>query len=469
MLQCPSGETNGKPEITLICPPTAAKALKEAFSTNPFLTGLPLPRPEILSPADLTQNTGTAEILRLPEVIDHVKKDFVILPCDLVCEIGAENLLQAWMVKAVTLDSVLGAAASSNDEQLKNSGGIGVFYETKTNVTVKGEESDFIATTPLPQSASTPPKDSILGNVSRLVQVMPTDTLKDVIEDRKAHPVRHGLLRAHPQVRMYTTHRDAHIYVFPHWIMEFIQRNERMESIGEDVVGSWAKAGWQQGLADKLQLTALCSAAEAEQDDDSNLDSVASPDRDASTAHGTTGTGATDKSQANAPHTTSSNDIKIPPILAYVHSAKTQEPGSILRRVDTAQLLLAISLQLAKLPPIEETGPETASPFAHNRKVAYPEGVKSRTTITKQDSVIGDNVTVEEKTSIKECVIGAGCQIQEGAKLSQCLLMDGVVVGKGCKLTKCILGKRSVIGDGSILTDCEVQENLLVEARSKFY
>lgn len=424
-----------------------------------------MPRPEILSPADLTQNTGTAEILRLPEVIEHVKKDFVVLPCDLVCEVGAEKLLQAWMVKAVTLDSVLGAAASSNDEQLKNSGGIGVFYETKTNVTVKGEESDFIATTPLPQSANAPPKASILGNVSKLVQVMPTDTLKDLIEDRKAHPVRHGLLRAHPQVRMYTTHRDAHIYVFPHWIMEFIQRNERMESIGEDVVGSWAKAGWQHGLAEKLQLNELCPTAKVEQDDDSNPDSVASPDG----IEGTTIARPTgDKSEVNSSNAASSKDIKIPPILAYVHSAKNQEPGNILRRVDTAQLLLAISLQLAKLPPIEETGPETASPFAHNRKVAYPEGVKSRTTITKQDSLIADNVTVEEKTSIKECVIGAGCQIQEGAKLSQCLLMDGVVVGKGCKLTKCILGKRSVIGDGSILTDCEVQENLLVEPRSKF-
>ena len=74
---------------------------------------------------------------------------------------------------------------------------------------------------------------------------------------------------------------------------------------------------------------------------------------------------------------------------------------------------------------------------------------------------------VDEKTSIKECVVGAGCQIKEGAKLFQCLLMDGVVVGKGCKLTRCILGRRSDIGEGSVLTECEVQENLLVEPKSK--
>lgn len=158
------------------------------------------------------------------------------------------------------------------------------------------------------------------------------------------------------------------------------------------------------------------------------------------------------------------NDI-VPPMLAYIHPSEPAAP--LIRRVDTAQLLLSISLQLAKLPSIDEAGAE-ASPFAHARKVAYPEGVKSRTTITRPDSLVAENVTVDEKVSIKETVVGANCQIEEGAKLLQCLLMDGVKVGKGCRLTRCILGKRSEIGEGSSLTDCEVQENLLVEPRSKF-
>lgn len=457
--------------ITLICPPTAAKAMKAAFGTNPYLTGLPLPRPEILSPADLTQNTGTAEILRLPEVRELVKKDFIVLPCDLVCELGAEKLLQAWMVKAASIGDVVGSEAfPSCSQQPRHSGGIGVWYETKTNVTVKREETDFVATAPLKPSAAAPPNDSILQHISQLVYMTPTVTLKDVIEEKKSVPVRHGLLRANPRVRMYTTHRDAHIYIFPRWIIDFIQENDRMESISEDVVGSWAKATWQTGLAEKLKMTVLCASPTNDTDDDNSVsDSAIS--QEATIAKKTDGTnkprGEDELPSINEPNQQSKAVFEVPPMLAYVHSAKTQEPGEIIRRVDTAQLLLAISLQLAKLPSIEESGFEGASPYAHARKVAYPEGVKSRTTITKQDSLIGENVTVEEKTSIKECVIGTGCQIQEGAKLSQCLLMDGVVVGKGCKLTKCILGKRSVIGDGSILTDCEVQENLLVEPRSK--
>lgn len=427
------------------------------MGTNPHLTSLPMPRPEILCPADLTQTAGTADILRLPEVRNLITGDFIVLPCDLVCEFGADQLLQAWMVKAASPTDLLGAEGFSTGGKSRYSGGVGVWYETKNNVTVKGEGTDFVAATELPQSATTPPKGSILANVSQVIYTMPTDSLNDRMEDRKALALRHGMLRAYPRIRMLTTHRDAHIYIFPRWVLDFVQANERFESIGEDVVGWWAKASWQQGLAEKLRILDSCKGDVAEDknsepDSETAASDLKSPDLTSTVNKGTE----------------SSTDSEAPPMIAYLHSNKTQEIGSIIRRVDTAPLLLAISLQLAKLPSLEEAGAGPASPFAHPRKVAYPEGVKPRTTITKADSLIAENVTVEEKTSIKECVIGAGCQIQEGAKLSQCLLMDGVVVGKGCKLTKCILGKRSVIGDGSVLTDCEVQENLLVEPRSKF-
>lgn len=87
--------------------------------------------------------------------------------------------------------------------------------------------------------------------------------------------------------------------------------------------------------------------------------------------------------------------------------------------------------------------------------------------MTRPDCLLAENVTVEEKSSIKECVIGANCKIRTGAKLTRCVLMDGAVVGKGCKLTGCILGKRCEIGEESILTDCEVQENLFVEPHTE--
>ena len=273
---------------------------------------------------------------------------------------------------------------------------------------------------------------------------------------------------------MRTTHRDAHIYIFPHWIMRFVSENEQMENISEDIIGWWAKAGWQTGLSEKLGMNKLLEtpdvpAAKTEWAEGEDRESQDEGDSQEPAGHAADQPNASGKThgQENDGRAEERGLGSVPPVLAYVHPSSSEPAAPLIRRVDTARLLLAVSLQLAKLPSIEEVGPEAASPFAHARKVAYPEGVKARTTITKQDSLVAENVTVQEKTSIKESVVGANCQINEGAKLSQCLLMDGVVVGKNCKLTRCILGKRSAVGEGSTLTDCEVQENLLVEPKSK--
>lgn len=440
-------------DITLICPPSAADAISAALNTNPFLTSLPHPRPDLLAPHDLDQNTGTAEILRLPEVQDIVTSDFVVLPCDLVCELGGDKLLQAWVVEAGNQ-----AGQSDDGTMPRGVGGLGVWYETKTATPVKGEETDFIATVPLSRPTVPTSKDSLLHHLSRLAISMPTDSLNDLTAEKKGFPIRHGLLRKHPKLKLLTTHRDAHIYIFPKWTMDFIAANPRLESIGEDVVGWWAKSSWQTGLAEKLGIRKIL------EDDLSQEGGLASPEFDAPSPTQEQQSGRSSPGSI-AKRLQSGQTFDVPPILAYIHPSEPNAP--LIRRVDTAQLLLSVSLRIAKLLSVEETGAENAVVFAHARKVAYPEGVKPRTTITRMDSLVAENVTVEEKTSLKECVIGAGCQIKEGAKLFQCVLMDGVVVGKGCKLTRCILGKRSQIGEGSTLTDCEVQENLAVEDRSK--
>lgn len=379
-----------------------------------------------------------------------------MLPCDLVCEVPGEKFLQAWMTTAASLSYTLGDQRFAPEGAPLYNGGLGVWYDTNTENPVKREEKDFVATAPISQPSAIPPKGSLLPHVSRLVYSMPSSTLSDLMEDRAGLPVRHGLMRSNPRVRMLTTLRDAHIYIFPRWVIDFAARNDRFDSIGEDVTGWWAKAGWEKGLAAKLGLDEIFADLAA---------SARRPSAAAGMDPDVSGT-APPSDDGNAPSDSSIDAEAIPPILAYLHPNERSAP--IIRRVDTARLLLTVSLQLAKLPSVEDAGAEAASPFAHPRKVAYPEGVKSRTTISKADSLIGENVTVEEKTSIKETVIGSHCQLQEGAKLLQCVVMDGAVIGKGCKLTRCILGRRCVIGDGTVLTDCEVQENLLVEGGSEY-
>ncbi|KAI1004906.1 hypothetical protein K3495_g3310 [Podosphaera aphanis] len=442
----------GVTNITLIAPHVSAPAITVALNTNPHLTSLPLPKPTILAPEALDQNTGTAAILRLPEVRELIRGDFIILPCDLVCELDGESLLESWMMRdTASLRGNVSKGEGFIGSQMRRKGGLGVWYETKGETIVKGEETDFIATSPLQVGSVPSAKSSLQKHISKLVYSVPTDTLKDLVEVKKSFSIRHGLIRAHPQLRMLSSHRDAHIYIFPLWIMDLINRNERMDSIGEDVIGWWAKAGWQEGLGEKLGLEEIFPKSEPSTREEFLENNNINP-----LSLSTTWTSELRTTALPEPK----SRLDVPPILAYLHPPK----GKLIRRVDTAPLLLSVCLQLAKLESIEEVGKKASSPFAHQKKVAHPDGIAPRTTVMRPDCLIAENVAVEEKSSIKECIIGANCQIKTGAKLLRCLLMDGVVVGKGCKLTGCILGKRCEIGADSTLQDCEVQENLFVEA-----
>ncbi|ESZ93459.1 hypothetical protein SBOR_6166 [Sclerotinia borealis F-4128] len=465
----------GVTNITLITPSSSEAAIKTALATNPHLTSLPLPKPDLLAPKSLDQTTGTAQIFRLPEVRNIIKGDFIVLPCDLVCELGGESLIASWMIKEGGLGGATGGGYEGpkmalGGERGGRRGGLGVWYETKSETIIKGEETDFIATSPLAATSVPPSNSSLIPHISNLVYSVPTDTLKDIVEDKKGLPIRHALVRSHPRIRMLSSHRDAHIYIFPAWVIDMISVNEHMDSIGEDVIGWWAKAGWQQGLGDKLGLREIFQSTRPDESDDNMLDnSPASDDIDYSNLS-TTWTSKLEDALSTKSSDTSASDKKsslvIPPILAYIHPSKPTSQGSppFIRRVDTAPILLNVSLQLAKIEAIDQVGRDAASPFAHNSKVSYPEGIAAqKTRVYRPDCLLAENVIVEEECSIKECVIGANCQIKTGAKLTRCVLMDGVVVGKSCKLTGCILGRRSEIGDGSTLLDCEVQEKFFVD------
>lgn len=455
-----------------MCPPSAAAAIDTALKTNPFLTSLPFPRPDLLAPKHLDLNTGTAQILALPELQTLVKSDFLVLPCDLVCELEADKLLQAWMVQAVSLPDLLNDTHTS---QSLRSGGLGVWYDTRT-LPIKGEETDFLGTVPLPSTTAHAPKGSLFPHLSKVVYATPTDSLNDLLDKKNGFPVRRSLVRNHPAVRMRTTLRDAHLYIFPRWVMNFAHDNDQFEAIGEDIVGWWAKAGWQDGLSQKLRLDKLVEldGPKERKHEDKSRPSTATSSPTKSVATPSQQPGASPFA-ANGTSTAEPTRPRVPPMIAYVPpppltaDAAAASSAPIIRRVDTAQLLAHTNQELAKHRSADAARLDGLAPsiYAHARKVAYPEGVHARAHVSEADSLVADNVTVQQRASIKASVVGANCQILEGAKLAQCTLFEGVVIGKNCKLTRCILGDNSEIGDGCVLTDCEVQHNMLVEPKSE--
>ena len=380
---------------------------------------------------------------------------------------NGESLLEACMIQETTLGggsgykpAGIGRTANTGSEG-RLRGGLGVWYQTRGEHSVKGEETDFVITASLPPSTVSPSKGSLRSKLSKLVYSTTTATLADIIEDKKGFPIRHGLIRKHGRVRMLTTYRDAHIYILPQWIMGMIKRNEKFDSISEDVVGWWAKAGWQDGLAKKIGLSERDEVA-----NDGNGAQSSRPE-DSLNLDGMCTTSTSDLSDLSSakkmgdrpPKASQSNDTvkSTPSILAYAHSSSPND--HFIRRVDTSALLLSTSLHLAKVEAKSDNG---TSHFAHTFKVEHPDGIAPRSTVSKSDCLVAANVTVEERCVIKESVIGANCEIKSGARLTRCLLMDGVMVGEKCQLTGCILGRRCKIGKGSVLKECEVQDGNIV-------
>ncbi|KAN0070203.1 hypothetical protein V8E54_011784 [Elaphomyces granulatus] len=487
----------GITNIALVTPPASHAPLEAALSQNPHLTSLPAPSPSILAPAGLTLTTGTAELLRLPELQSHIKSDFLLLPCDLICDIPGESLLEAWMITQAALggspendprSSAGPKVAGMGGENNGRRGALSVWYQTRSKEeSVKGEVADFVATVPLePNETSVvcPPLDSsgsIRFNLSKLVYTIPMDTLKEKMEEQKGFLMRHSLVKKHPRIKMLTSYRDSHIYLFPYWVKQMALQNEKFQSISEDLIGWWAKAGWQTGLGDKLGLRNILEPNDDKSGENGSHDGEAIENEINLQVMSTTkSSGAdsfghshfservgrrfasrVDSSNLEAePEGTEQGKLAIPPILAYVQPSQPSAP--LVRRVDSSALLLLVSLRLAKQESVEEVGRSAASPFAHTQKIAYPAGVAQRCTVTKVDCLLADNVTVEEKCVIKESVIGANCHIGSGARLTRCLLMDGAVIGERCQLTGCILGRRSKIGRESVLKDCEVQDGNIV-------
>ncbi|KAF4760312.1 hypothetical protein HAV15_008251 [Penicillium sp. str.  len=420
-------ETSHISDVTLITSPSVLAHIQSALQQNPDLKSLPMPK--VLAPQDLQVTMATAQLLRLPEVQSCIESDFLLLPCDLVCELQGTYLLQMWMASQ---DQTVMA-----EEERHRRGGLCVYYHAAN--AMKDEVSDLIAVEPLRQTKISARSSH---RPAKLLMSIGMDTVKRNLECDKGFLLRHSFAkRKSTQAKMLTGYRDAHLYIFPYWVKDLARRQERLVSISEDLIGLWAKSTWQRGLHKKLGMD-TCLSQQKE-----NL-------------------GEHDyRELSTITHQRAQNDIlEVPPLLAYLHTGSMP----LVSRVDNPALLLSTSLRLAKLESIEEVDhAATQSPFAHDRKIASPEFVASNCFISMIDCLLGSNVIVERHSVIKESCIGPNSKVCSGARITRCVILDNVVIGERCVLTECIVGSGSCIGNESVFSDCEIHEGYVVPEQTE--
>lgn len=251
----------GVTDITIVTPPASKAPIEAALAQNPDLTALPSPKPDLLAPADLEFNTPTAELLRLPEIQNVIKSDFVLLPCDLICDLPGDSLLEAYLTNMAGMAGT-GADLGSDARLFKSRnkfalgaegsgrrGGLSFWYNTVNRAeSVKKEECDFMGTVSLDSRHEVPLQkitDMPEGRMQKLVWTTPMSELLEEAEENKALKVRQSLLRKYGAVKCLTKYRDSHLYFLPYWVKDFAKQNEDFESISEDLLGSWAKSEWR--------------------------------------------------------------------------------------------------------------------------------------------------------------------------------------------------------------------------------
>ena len=501
----------GITDISIITPPEAKVPIEAALAQNPDLTSLPVPKPDLLAPKDLGFNTPTAELLRLPEVQSVIKQDFVVLPCDVVCNFSAEAFFELYLTSMAGIaglgtdfDADVGRKAKSSfnlgAEASGRRGGLSIWYNTANREeSVKKEECDFMGTTSI-DSFNKAPISKIPnlpeGRLQKLVTTAPMSTMMEQTGDLRENPwkLRQSLLRKYGSVKCMTKYRDSHIYFFPRWIKDFALQNEEIEGISEDLIGTWVNSEWRkpsyrqdhgaqrifrrersasmsggaqssldQSIEDEIDILSLSStqirhqpnATQLHKEKPLHLASRVQPINPEDSMISTT----TDDSQDDEQNENELSVPYFPPMLSYILSSRPDAP--LLRRVDTTPILLSVSLLLAKLPTLDEPNPSPLS-FANKIHPTSQPPADVRVTVNKTNTLIAPNVTLTGRCNIKEACVGSGCTIGWEVKIERCVIMDGADIGEKSILKGCVIGKKAHIGKGCELENCEVQDGYVI-------
>ncbi|KAJ3128205.1 hypothetical protein HK098_004951 [Nowakowskiella sp. JEL0407] len=329
--------------------------------------------------ADVGNLYGTADALK--HIKDKIKNDFIVLGCDFVTTIPSHKILDPF--------------------RINNPSGMALFYEPEWN--------EALAET---QKA----KDDV-ENIfvtldytrTQLVDITATIDIDDSIR------LRTSMINQFPRLKLHTQLRDAHVYVFKKWVIDFIaSRKSPLGSLRAEFLPLLLRCQYDAKYATKEGVDKFI-ALSAQQD----------PLRDIKLGMA----GLKIDSTKNKP------TIKILSVIA------PKEEG-ICVRANTKWSYAETNRQIVN----------------DNGKVSETAEVDSSTQI-KNDILVGNSTKIGQRCTIKKCIIGAHCNIGNNVKLVNCVIMDHVLVADGAKMEGCIVSNNVKVNGKVQLKDCEVAAN----------
>ncbi|KAG2186470.1 hypothetical protein INT44_002692 [Umbelopsis vinacea] len=325
------------------------------------------------------EDFGTADAIR--SIADRITTDFIVLPCDLHCEMIPREFLDHHRINSPTMT--------------------GLFYEPPKGEKGSGKEDELAQYIGIDTAES------------RLVHIADCDSSED-----GDLSLRMSLLWRFPRVKFHVNLLDAHVYIFKHWVLDLIKAKEKISSIRQDLVPLIVKCQYQRKLVENEDMGKY-AALEDPLDTALSLSTVYDEfDEKLLNEH--------DPYRSNF-----KSNIKVNTVIyrdGYCGRANTIAKYSEMNRLASKQ-----GLSIRRVP---ETAEVTAkSQIGNDSLVGEYTKIAEKSSVKR--SIIGAHCVIGKNVKIANSIIMDHVVLEDFVKLDGCIVCNNAKVLEGSSLTKC--------------------------------
>jgi translation initiation factor eIF-2B subunit gamma len=334
----------------------------------------------------------SADVLR--KIRGRITKDFIIVPCDLVCEDILGKLAEIHRLRGATATLLL-----KEEDRLVDKKG------KRARPARDDEDVDFIG----------------LAEDDRLVFKAPALDVEDTVSVQKA------LLRRHPRVRLTTQLQDTGLCILSHSVLAVLEENRDIASISAELIPLLVK---QQFLSPPLP-----SPLPQRRGSTPASTTAFDVDYESLICKFNTVMGPSHSKVAKVDRRPKCYTFILPHDSGFCRPARTLAQYSLLNRDMMAE-------QVDKPWPSPQN-------FRKKDVFVMGEGCTLGEKVTCKVTVLGPGCQLGSRTKINNCIIMEGVKIGAGVIIQNSVICSNATVEEGSNLNECFVGSLTTIAAGT--------------------
>ncbi|XP_064625401.1 translation initiation factor eIF2B subunit gamma-like [Lineus longissimus] len=356
---------------------------------------------------------GTADSLR--HIKDKIKCDLLVVSCDLIGDFSLNTLADVHRAHGATVTALF----MSGQDSIADMAAPGPKSKKKV-------ELDFVG---------------LDNSSSRLVFLSSEADFEETISFRKS------LFKRHPCINIKTRLTDAHLYLMKQSVLDVLEEQRSISAIKGELIPYLVKKQFKRMQEEPADADATVT---------SNSSSSRKADVSTLADEGNFEQLARDMSSWNDHSGDMSDCYHGDKIRCYACIME----GKFCLRMNTLATYSEANRQIGK--HLGKLQSDKEIPSVHPTAT-----VQSRSQVGSE-CLIGENVTVAEKATVKKSNIARYSSIGEKVKITNSVVMDHVTIAEGCSIQGSIICDHVHIDEKGEIKDCIVGSGQKISAMGKF-